>query len=130
MNKKDVINKLDRLPLKKDEYWVAAGSAMVLYGIRNETHDIDLGCTKAAADKMADLGYKFTHTSDGKRYFLIEGDIEIFEDWLFDTVTIVDGYPVITINGLIEMKKWLGREKDFKDIALINDFLKRGQTKL
>lgn len=129
MNKREVIEKLERLPLNRDEYWVCAGSAMVLYGIRAETHDVDLGCTESAADKLAALGYKFTHTSDGKRYFLIEGDIEIFEDWLFDTVTIVDGYPVITINGLIEMKKWLGREKDFKDIALINDYLKRNTTK-
>ena len=48
-----------------------------------------------------------------------------FENWLFDTVDHVDGIPVISVQGLIEMKKDLGREKDLRDIALINDFLAR-----
>ena len=47
-----IINKLKDFPYSRDEYWVITGSAMVLYGIREQTHDIDMGCTSAMADKI------------------------------------------------------------------------------
>ena len=34
-------------------------------------------------------------------------------------VEIISGVPVVCIDGLIQMKKKLGREKDLADIALI-----------
>lgn len=41
---------------------------------------------------------------------------------------IVDGVPVVCVDGLIQMKKKLGREKDLADIALIE--LVRGTSRL
>ena len=49
-HKQEIINKLKDFPYSRDEYWVITGSAMVLYGIREQTHDIDMGCTSAMAD--------------------------------------------------------------------------------
>ena len=46
------------------------------------------------------------------------------EGWLNDTFDKVDGYNVISIKGLLEMKRELGREKDKRDIALIEEFMK------
>ena len=46
-------------------------------------------------------------------------DVEIFENWLEDRVERFEGIPVISIQGLIWMKRALGREKDFRDIQLI-----------
>ena len=43
MQKTDILNRLDALGLDKHQYWVITGSAMVLYSIREQTHDIDLG---------------------------------------------------------------------------------------
>ena len=126
MNKAEMMAKLKAFPYDPAEYWVITGGAMVLYGIREESSDIDLGCTAKMADRLEQEGYLYKVTDDGNRWFKLGEDIEVFENWLFDTVDHVDGIPVISVQGLIEMKKDLGREKDLRDIALINDFLARG----
>ena len=105
------------------QYWVITGGAMVLYGIREETGDVDLGCTSELADLLEDQGYPVTVQKDGTRKIIICEDVEIFENWLYDTVQLVDGFPVISLNGLVQMKKSLGREKDLRDIQLIEAFL-------
>ena len=125
MNKQDIINRLNSFSYSKDEYWVITGSAMVLYGIREKTHDIDIGCSSLMADQLEKDGYVSTLTESGNRKFSIGVDIEIFENWLFDTIERIDDIPVISLKGLIEMKKDLGREKDFRDIALIEEFKKK-----
>lgn len=40
-------------------------------------------------------------------------------------MTLVDGIPVISLDGLLEMKRSLGREKDLRDIVMIEEFLKK-----
>ena len=123
MKKAEMIEKLKAFPYDPAEYWVITGGAMVLYGIREESSDIDLGCTAGLANQLEQEGYLYKVTDDGNRWFKLGEDIEVFENWLFDTVDHEDGIPVISVQGLIEMKKDLGREKDLRDIALINDFL-------
>lgn len=123
MRKEDVIRRLETLPFDKREYWVITGGAMVLYGIRKETHDIDLGCTTKLADELEQKGFPVSVLHDGSRKILYGQDIEIFEAWLYDKVQTLDGIPVISVQGLVEMKTQLGREKDLRDIQLIEAFL-------
>lgn len=125
MNRNEIIGRLRAFPYLAGDYWVITGAAMVLYGIREETQDIDLGCTARAADRLEAEGFLFRKTPDGKRQFRLEGGIEVFEDWLAGSVELVEGIPVVSIPGLIEMKRRLGREKDLRDIALINEHLGR-----
>lgn len=56
---------------------------------------------------------------DGSRKILFSEDIEIFENWIDGTVEIISGVPVVSVDGLIAMKRKLGREKDLTDIDLI-----------
>lgn len=123
MNRNDIIEKLKMFPYDSKDYWVITGAAMVLYGIREVTHDIDMGCTADMADKLEKAGYLYKITSDGNRRFKIGDDIEVFENWLFGKVVSVEGIPVISIIGLIEMKQKLGREKDKRDIRLIEEYI-------
>lgn len=123
MNKNDIINRLEDLNFDKNGYWVLAGSAMVLHGIRPETHDIDMGCTKEFADELETEGYPIAVMSDGTRRITYAEDMEIFEDWIFDRVVFVEEIPVISLEGLLEMKRNLGREKDLRDIQMIEEFL-------
>ena len=125
MNKNDIINRLEDLNFDKSGYWVLAGSAMVLHGIRPETHDIDMGCTKEFADELEAQGYLTDLMPDGTRRITYAEDIEIFEDWIFDRVVLVEGIPVISLEGLLEMKRSLGREKDVRDVQVIEEFLVR-----
>ena len=97
------------------------------YEIREETSDIDLGCTDRLADRLEADGYLHAVMANGKRWFKVGSDIELFEDWLYDTITLVDGIPVISIQGLIDMKRSLGREKDVRDIELIGKYLETHQ---
>ena len=123
MNRQEILDQLKAFPYDRNEYWVVTGSAMVIYGIREQAGDIDLGCSAEMADLLESDGYLFGRTKDGNRWFKVGKSIEIFESWLFDSVIEINGFQVISLNGLIEMKKHIGREKDLRDIALIESFL-------
>jgi len=125
MNRREILDRLKAFPYDRNEYWVLTGSAMVLYGIRDQTGDIDLGCSVKMADLLESDGYLFGRTKDGNRWFKVGDSIEIFESWLEDSVISIDGFQVISVNGLIEMKRKIGREKDFRDIELIESFLNK-----
>ena len=123
MDKLEISKELNRFPYSKDNYWLLTGGAMVLYGIKDQTSDIDLGCNKKMADELERDGYLLNFSESGNRHFKYGDCIEVFENWINDSVTVVEDIPVITISGLIEMKKELGREKDFNDISLIEKYL-------
>lgn len=125
MNKWEILNCLSEFPYDRNEYWVITGGAMVLYGMREQTTDIDLGCSKRLADQLEADGCMLRRTNDGKRWFKYGENIEIFEEWLMDSIETVCGFNVVSIKGLIEMKQELGRDKDKKDIELLKAFLKR-----
>ena len=68
---------------------------------------------------MQEKGFPVEQLPDGTRKIVVAEDVEIFENWLEDRVERFEGIPVISIQGLIWMKRALGREKDFRDIQLI-----------
>lgn len=119
LDKKQIIARLEELHLDDTKYWLITGGAMVLYGLREQTSDIDLGCTSDLADLLQQEGFPVERMEDATRKIVVAEDVEIFENWLKDKVERFEGVPVISIQGLIEMKRALGREKDFRDIQLI-----------
>ena len=123
MNKQEIVQKLQEIGLPKEEYWVVAGGAMVLYGIREQTRDIDLGCSKTLADRLEADGYPVERLTDGNRRIAIGKDVELFEGWLYDRIEMWEGLPVISCKGLVMMKESLGREKDLADIAAIKKYM-------
>lgn len=118
-DKQALLQRLRELSLPEKEYWVVAGGAMVLHGFRSETRDIDLGCSTLLADQLEQQGYAVSRCEDGARKITYSENVEIFENWMEGTVEIISGVPVVCADGLIQMKKKLGREKDLADIALI-----------
>lgn len=118
-DKQSLIQRLKELSFPEKEYWVVAGGAMVLHGFRQQTHDIDLGCSTLLADELEQQGYFVSLCDDGTRKISYSEEIEIFENWLEGTVESISGVPVVCVDGRIQMKKKLGREKDLADIALI-----------
>lgn len=124
MNKQKIIEILKQLPFSKEDYWLVTGAALVLYNIREETSDIDIGCTTDLINKLINQGYEYKILNDNTKYIKYNQNIEIYEKWLFDKVYYIDEIPVISIKDLIEMKTKLGRPKDLEDIKLINYYLK------
>ena len=125
MNKESIVAKLRSFPYGLDGFWLITGAALVLFGIREHTEDIDMGCTTEAADRLEADGHLYRVTADGNRWFRIGGEIEVFENWLYDSVVLVEGCPVMSLQGIREMKQRLGREKDLRDIRRIDEFLAR-----
>lgn len=119
LTKQLLLRRLEALPFSLEDYWAVAGAAMVLHGFRPRTRDIDLGCSTRLADQLEQQGYPVSRCDDGTRKISYAEDVEIFENWLEGTVETVEGFPVVSVDGLIEMKRKLGREKDLADIALI-----------
>lgn len=114
-----LLQRLRALPFPEKEYWVVAGGAMVLHGFRRQTRDIDLGCSTRLADQLERQGYAVSRCADGTRKIIYSEHIEIFENWIEGAVEMLGGVPVVCVDGLIRMKRKLGREKDLADIALI-----------
>ena len=123
LNKEDIIRLLKEAAFDGQEYWVASGAAMVLYGVKDATRDIDLGCTSQMADELERKGYDTEVLHDGTRRIVYSQTIEIFENWIEDKAVSVEGLPVVSVDGMIAMKEKLGREKDWKDIMLIKEHL-------
>ena len=123
MKRADIIEKLESFPYGFDNCWVITGGAMVLYGLREETSDIDLGCTPQLADRLEADGYLHEVMDDGNRWFKLGEDIEVFENWGTETVVTPEGIPVLSLRELRELKQRLGREKDLRDIARIDAYL-------
>ena len=119
MDKTQLLQKLTQMHLPPTEYWLVAGGAMVLYGLRETTSDIDLGCTARLADELEQRGCPTVQQADGTRKIYLDAECELFEGWLFDRIETIEGVPVISLRGLLEMKLALGREKDLADVAKI-----------
>ena len=122
LHKEEIVRLLTEAAFDIEEYWIVSGAAMVLYGIRDATRDIDLGCTSQMADKLEQTGYPTEVLRDGSRRIVFSETIEIFENWIEDAAIFLDGLPVISLDGMIIMKEKLRREKDQRDIRLIKEF--------
>lgn len=122
LNKEEITHLLNETAFDPAEYWVTSGAAMVLYGIKPATKDIDLGCTSPMADRLENEGYPTEILPDRTRKITYSETIEIFENWLEDKAVFWEGFPIVSTDGMIRMKEKLGREKDFKDILLIKEF--------
>lgn len=125
-DRSSLLRRLQELTLPEGEYWIVAGGAMVLHGFRPQTRDIDLGCTTYLADQLEQQGCATSRCADGSRKILYADHVELFENWLEGDVQIISGVPVVCVDGLIQMKRKLGRAKDLADIALIEQMRHAG----
>lgn len=125
LNRQEILDLLREKAFDKTEYWVTSGAAMVLYGLKDRTRDIDLGCTSPMADCLERKGYPVEILQDGSRKIAYSNTIELFENWLEGDVVFLEGLPVVSLAGLLKMKEALGREKDLEDIRLIKEQLSK-----
>lgn len=120
------IEELKRLSLPKDDFAIFGSGPMAVRGIR-ENKDLDLVVTPTLWE---DLKKKLPVSDDST---IKIGNIEIFKELpifdnteeLIDNADIIDGFKFVKLNEVIKFKKALGREKDLKDIKLIENFLKK-----
>ncbi len=128
LNKEDIKRLLKCTDFKSNEYYLSFGAALVMYGVRDKTDDIDMGCNKELADRLEQEGYKVVIMENGKRNIKYSEKIDIYEDWHEDDeIVLIDNIPVLSIQGVLKMKKKFNREKDKRDIALIEEYLRKNK---
>ncbi|KEZ87028.1 hypothetical protein IO99_07195 [Clostridium sulfidigenes] len=124
LGKEDIVKILKNMELPLSEYWITSGAGLVIHGVKETTNDIDLGCTTNLVELFLKNGCKYTVEKDNSRIIQINDTIEILENWFVDEIVIIDGLPVGSLESIKKQKAQLGREKDIKDIKLIDDYIK------
>ena len=117
MKAEDIRRRLAELALDTNEYRINAG-AMVLHGLREETHDLDIWCTKKLGDALAQR-CDVQVLPDGTRRFVPAPDVEIYENMLPGETVFLNGIPVAPLEDVLALKRQLNREKDRRDIAVL-----------
>lgn len=118
MKAEDIRRRLAELALDTNEYRINAGGAMVLHGLREETHDLDIWCTKKLGDALAQR-CEPQMLPDGTRRFVPAPDVEIYENMLPGETVFLNGIPVAPLEDVLALKQQLNREKDRRDIAVL-----------
>lgn len=120
--KETIKESVSALPLKPGDYCVITGTALVMHGIKEETKDIDISCIKEAFHTLVVQGYPIKQGAFARKV-IYSDDVEIFEDWHVGDIIMIEGVPVASLESVIVMKRQLGREKDWIDIAKIEAHL-------
>ena len=126
LNSNDILKVIDSLKLDYNDYCIISGGALVLYGIRDLTEDVDIFINKHGFDM---LSKKYNIVSKENKYkdlFGIGDNIELLLREFDKTVVYnFNGYPVLKIEDILKWKEDNRRDKDLKDIELIKDYLEK-----
>lgn len=126
--REDILRLTKELDFLGEDCWLTSGAALVLYGVKESTRDIDLICTTDLADKLEEQGVPFRRDGlDGTRIFAVSGQVEVLENWRTEEVIELEGLRAASLLSIRKQKEALGREKDLADIRLIDEFLKKGK---
>jgi hypothetical protein len=118
--------------LPKGEYIVVASGILNALGIR-DSDDIDLVITPKLYIKLKNQGWK--EVNKGTYKVLEKGPFEVGLCWdsdenetpnlqnLLANAVYIDEVPFASIYRVKEWKHKMGREKDLKDLKLIQDYL-------
>ncbi len=121
MNKYDILKKISEYNFDVDSFIIISGAAMVLYGIRENTNDIDIAVSleyykKLFKDYNPKLEKEF---KDRANSYMIGDYINFSTNFYSNKFVLIDGYRVQTLEELINLKKKLNRQKDIEDLKLI-----------
>lgn len=125
------LNELGKLNLPRDEFAICGSGPLAVREIRN-SHDMDIVVKKKLWKQLAKK-YPI-HQSGNKRNFIQIMDIEMAEGWLpllenadklIDTADVINGFRFVKLDYVMKWKKIMNREKDKRDIKLIEKYLKK-----
>ena len=120
------LDELTNLNLPKDQYAIFGSGPLGIRSLR-EVSDLDI----IVKDNLWNKLIKEYSFNEDKGSIEI-GKIEIFNNWLpwfndvnklIDSAEIIDGFPFVRLDYVMEWKSKLGREKDFKDLSLIKNYI-------
>ena len=124
MNRIEYLKKLDELKLDKNRYCIISGGIMLLYGLREETEDIDIRIRPDYFEELKQR-FKFKKSSKLDNLYELSDEIEVrVLDYDDSNIEMYDGYPVWKLELQLEWFKEHNRDKDKKKIKIIEEYLK------
>lgn len=125
MNKKDIIDTLKKYNFNSTKYIVISSAAMVLLGIKDTTKDIDIAVSDDYYEYLLkNYNCKFERINEyGKKVYFIHDIINFSSTYYKNNRLIIEEIPIQTANDILELKLFLKREKDYKDIELIKEYI-------
>jgi len=128
------MDKLKELNIEKDDFVIYGSAPMVLRGLKEKNHDLDILVKDNLWNKLK-LMYpnnvngdyididclSFTHTD---KDFL--GDMDV----ALKNSDIIDGFHVLTLSQTKMWKEKVGTEKHLKDAKVIEEYLDKLESKM
>ena len=121
INRDDILRIVKSYDLDPARYEIISGAAMVLYGYKEYTRDIDISVSD---DYYLELlkKYECTYekvTDNGECIFFIDQVLNFGRNYYSGEHTTIEGLPVQTKDNLIQLKKKLHRKKDVVELEMI-----------
>jgi hypothetical protein len=122
----DILDILTKYDLPVSEYIVLSGASMVLQGIKPATKDIDISVSPELNQYLLDK-YDCVLEKELPSHIKVWYLNEINFSTNYYDVQKMDyhGIYIQTLESILELKRSLGREKDFEDMRLIQNALKK-----
>lgn len=131
MIKSEMVKILKNLGLDRPGCEICMGSALLMFGLREEAHDADIAVTEDMFQEYLEKGYPIECNTWGRERILIdiEGfEIELFRETLMEVESeYFDGFYVQTLESIIKWKEKLGREKDLRDLKVIKEYINKNR---
>lgn len=127
MIKNQMVKILKDLELDRPGCELCMGSALLMYGIRDEAHDADIAVSEDMFQEYLEKGYPIECNTWGRERILIDingFEIELFRETLMEVESKeFEGFYVQTLESIIKWKEHLGREKDLRDLKIIKEYI-------
>ena len=124
MTRSELFELISTLDFPKDEYYILSTAALVIYGIKDECNDLDLCISE---ELYEELQKKYGITEEDKNecgFFTINELVEaVVEKKSNFRRAFEKGYPVEDLRTMLKFKRERMKEKDIRDIALIEAYL-------
>lgn len=123
MNKKEFIEIVKSLSFPKDKFCIIAGGSYLMYGLKNDTEDIDLKIKPELFNKLKER-YNLVKSTKMENLYEFSNNIELkVEDFDLNDTKVIDGFNVLKLEI---QRKWIienKREKDKEKLKLIDEYL-------
>ena len=125
MNKEEILKTLKKYNLDKNNFIIIGSAALVLNGIKEKCHDIDIATTKEYNDYLLkQFDCHFEKEIKNHKVYFIDNLINFSTHYYGDFQgSLINNYLVQTPEEVLKLKRYLNRDKDQKDIDLILNYL-------
>lgn len=120
MDKEEILYKLSKLELDKEDYIVISEASLVLQGIIEKTSDIDLSCGRDIYDRIDWPKKRGAFDIEIKYNSCIEISFNLYN---CNNIVNINGYKCMNIEECLEIKQKLNRKSDKKIIEKLDLYL-------